>query len=214
MKRAIFFEKIGSSGIRKSMLHFIIAFLFLVIAGGISGDTVFAQSNTQSTISDVQIADGAEWYFLAGSTTPPQKWYHYDFDMSGWRRGPTGIGYGLGSNRTYLADMQGNYSTLYARKEFTIDNRQPVLSMKLSVACDGPFIAYLNGVEVIRTNTVQTFDPVTDMPPAEQYDLMGFSHELIPDKNILAVKCENDDINSNDFSFIPVFEVLKKWGEQ
>lgn len=191
-------------------LVFSIFFVFILVPGFVQ-DHSYAQDDNMNLQPKVQITDGDEWHYFKGFHKPSQDWYRYDFDMSNWQSGPTGIGYGIGSNRTYLADMRGNYLALYARKEFTLNDRNPVKSMKLSVVCDGPFVAYLNGVEIIRTGTIQMSKPLisTGMPPVEAYDVSGFIHELIPDKNILAVKCDNDDITSEDFSFIPVLQIYE-----
>lgn len=212
MKKALIYcvRKCGASGIKKGILHFVTAFLFLMPWGGININSVHAQSDIQNTISDVSIAEGDEWYFFAGAITPPRAWHSSDFDVSSWKKGQSGFGYGSGANRTYLADMQGNYSTVYARQEFDINDIQKVAGIRLSVVCDGPFIAYLNGIEVIRTNTVQieAYSQPGSPPQAEPLDISGFAHELFPYENVIAVECSNDDINSLGFSFIPLFEVL------
>lgn len=108
--------------------------------------------------------------------------------------------------------MRGNYLTFYARKDFIIDNPAAVTKMILSLVCDGPFIAYLNGIEVFRTNTVQISDTGQSIgrPVLEPIDISGFAHELLPGGNVLAIQCDNDDIASGDYSFIPLFEVFGK----
>ena len=72
--------------------------------------------------------------------------------------------------------------------------------MKLSVVCDGPFIAYINGIEIARSNKRIT----------EPIDLSGFAHELLPGKNILAIECSNNDIRSERFYFMPEMEIQEE----
>lgn len=215
MKRASI-KKVGSPGLINDVIYLVLSVLFLVIMSGLSQHTAYAQNSTIGTLSSVSIEDGDEWYYFKGLQKPPSDWNRYDFNMSTWQKGLSGIGYGIGSNRTYIGDMQSNYLTVYARKEFFINELSAAASMTLSVVCDGPFIAYLNGVEMIRTKTVQISTP--DQPirvaDAEQYNVSGFVHELIPGKNVLALQCDNDDINSGDFTFIPVFEVFENRGGQ
>lgn len=215
MKRASI-KKVGSPGLIHTTMYFVISILFFVIMIGAYEHTAYAQNSTIGALSKVNINDGDEWYYSKGLQTPPRNWNSLDSHAGNWLSGPTGIGYGTGLIRTHLEDMQGNYSTVYALKEFFIDNPAVVSGMTLSVVCDGPFVAYLNGVEIIRTRTVQisTPDQPIGVADVEQFNVSGFIHELNPGENILALQCDNDDINSDDFSFIPVFEVFEKRGGQ
>jgi hypothetical protein len=194
----------SSSLLISATLNFIITFVLVILTVGVSEQIAQASSITR-------ISEGDEWSYFKGVQDPPRKWHDAGFDDSNWQKGASGLGYGIGSNRTYLGDMRSNYLTVYARREFTINKPQTVKGINLTVVCDGPFITYLNGIEVIRTNTIQisTHDPSTGTPPAEPYNISGFVHELLSGKNVLSVQCDNDDINSDDFSFIPSFEVLE-----
>ena len=193
------------------ILHVIM--LFIIIVGGIVvfEHAVYAQISAANSPSSVRIQEGDEWYYFKGVQPPPKEWTSSGFNYGNWQKGPSGLGYGISGNRTYLGDMQGNYSTVFARKEFAVSNLQTVTGMTLSVVCDGPFIAYLNGIEIIRTNTIQVSSPdqINNSIQVEQFDISGFRHELFPRDNVLSIECSNDDINSSDFSFIPIFEVLE-----
>lgn len=189
----------------KLSLCFALMFLLLVVKVGIN-------EHSAQAASMLQIVEGDAWQYFKGTTKPPRGWTSIDFDDSSWLNGITGLGYG-GSNRTYLSDMQGNYSTLYSRRQFNVKNIYAVTGISLSIACDGAFIAYLNGIEVIRNDSVSKSTPDKPaIPLAEQLDVSGFIHELLPGKNVLAVECNNDDINSIDFSFIPLFEIFETQG--
>ncbi|MBI5055577.1 MAG: hypothetical protein HZB61_03035 [Nitrospirae bacterium] len=185
-------EKISSNPIYLLLL----AAIFLVFAAMTSMlNTSFAQAGPI-----VSISEGDEWHYFKGTQKPPRGWNRNGFDYSNWQKGPSGFGYGKTSNKTNLGDMRGNYSTVYARSEFDINNIYAVGGMTLSLFCDGAFVAYLNGIEIIRNDSGRM---------AEQFDVSGFIHELLPGKNVLSVECSNDDINSNDFSFIPYFKILE-----
>jgi hypothetical protein len=165
-----------------------------------------AQNNSATDSPIIQIREGDEWYYFKGIQSPPHEWNRNDFDYRNWLKGPSGLGYGVVSNKTNLGDMKGNYLTVYARKEFTISNIYSITGMTLSVVCDGPYKAYLNDIEVIRNNSVNINQS------AEWLNISGFIHELMTGKNVLAIECSNDDINSKDFSFIPIFEVFEQHG--
>lgn len=190
----------------KLSLCIVLMLLILVLKVGINDHS--AQAATT-----LQIAEGAEWRYFKGTAKPPYKWTDIDFDDSNWLQGLSGLGYGSSRNRTYLGDMQGNYSTVYSRRQFTINNIYAVTGMTLFIECDGAFIAYLNSVEIIRSDSVNKSAPELNLH-AEQLDISGFIHELLPGKNVLSVECNNDDISSKDFLFIPVFEVFEHRGGQ
>jgi len=185
----------------KFLLCLILFSIFSVLETGISEHTSLAAST-----STLKIDEGAEWHYFKGTQKPPYGWNSSGFNVSSWQKGPSGFGYGKGTNRTYLGDMKGKYLTVYARREFTADY-QGISSMSLYVSCDGPFVAYLNGIEVIRNSA--GLGGISDQSP-ERLDITGFAHELFPGINVLSVECSNDDINSDDFTFIPFFDLTEK----
>ena len=110
---------------------------------------------------------------------------------------------------TSLEGMRGNHKSVYVRKEFAVNDPRKVQTMTLSVICDGPFIAYLNGIEILR-NKVGMLVP--DQAGGEdqplKIDISGFAHELLRGINVVSFQCENDDVDSNDFNFVPFFEII------
>ncbi|MBE7444970.1 MAG: LamG domain-containing protein [Planctomycetia bacterium] len=117
----------------------------------------------------VLIREGDEWPYFTGMQSPPDGWYKSGFDDSGWQRGSSGFGYGRDRNKTNLQDMQGNYSTVYVRRDFIVDDTRAVTDMKLFINCDGPFIAYLNGRQ-ITSNPVGSY--------GEPLDVSGYRRTL------------------------------------
>ena len=156
---------------------------------------------TTSEAHELNISEGHEWHYFRGTVEPPKKWNQVDFDDSSWLKGPSCFGYGAGKNNTVLSDMRGKYKSIYVRTKFTVNVSHRITRLVLSLVCDGPFIAYLDGIEVIRSRKPQKGDPL---------NLIGFAHELDHQINVLAIKCSNDDINSDDFSFIPAFQFKEK----
>ena len=158
---------------------------------------IFVFVNAGYGLSILNIAEGSRWRYFASSDQPPNHWHYNDFDDSSWKEGPSGFGYGTGSNKTILNDMKGNYKTVYVRTEFAVRDYQKITRMTLSMLCDGPFAAYFNNIEIIRSKKRQKGDPL---------NMKGFAHELDHGKNTLSVMCSNDDINSKDFRFVPSFQ--------
>jgi hypothetical protein len=174
------------------VLNCMLSLTLIVLISGVNEHTAHAESK-------VSIIKGDEWSYFKGEKMPPHKWNHLGFDDTTWQRGRSQFGYGSDRFETLLSDMRGNYSTLYVRREFTV-NPSKIKRINLSIVCNGPFMAYINGIEVARSKTRLT----------EPIDISGFVHELLPGKNVLAIECSNDDINSNSFQFSPFLEILGK----
>ncbi len=139
-----------------------------------------------------------KWKFFKGQGELPRDWHQRGFDDSTWQEGLAGFGYGTGKPNTLLSDMQGNYSSVYLRRGYFISDYNKITRITLSLICDGPFVAYINGIDAIRSRKPQSGDPL---------DLSGFIHELDNGKNVFAITCSNDDISSNDYSFVPNIQI-------
>jgi hypothetical protein len=151
-----------------------------------------------------------EWTFFRGRTAPPAGWSGTAFDDSGWERGPTGIGYGDGDDLTVLDDMQGSYRAVFCRKVFDVADPAAVRSLTFRIDCDDGFVAYLNGLEVARSNMPNS--PVAFDAPAlsakepgeaETFDLSATIGSLVEGPNMLAVEVHNVSLQSSDLTFIP-----------
>lgn len=98
------------------------------------------------------IPKNAEWQYLAGKDPRGLDWTRKDFDASSWKRGKAGFGFGNGEVRTEVPRDRGQASSVYLRKEFTIDQADKVTEIGFMVDYRDGFIAYLNGREVARQN--------------------------------------------------------------
>jgi hypothetical protein len=97
----------------------------------------------------------AAWRYLKGTneaSTPVSAWRAQGFNDSSWGVGNMAFYYGETLSGTLLADMQGNYSSVFFRKTFNIANASEVTAMELRSILDDGFIAWINGVEVARFN--------------------------------------------------------------
>lgn len=165
--------------------------------------------------ASVDIVEGDEWYYFKGIKVPPYKWNYIGFDTreKGWLKGRTGIGYDHQRTRTQLDDMRNNYRTVYARRNLNLSKaayeflQKDSVSITASIVCDGSFKVWLNGIEVIRSQNGQE-DPGGEVQEASDIDITAFAQELLlPGKNVLAVECSNDTIDSSSFIFIPTLRV-------
>ncbi len=171
------------------------------------------------SFADALIQVGEEWKYFKGTEEPSngnRSWATRNYNDTGpaWLTGETGIGYGDDDDATVLDDMQGNYTTLYARKKFNVPDPGLIESLWLSIDYDDGFVAYLNGQEVARSTNVpggensfvpyyETADPDHEAGSPESFDLSSFTGLLVPGDNALAIQVVNATRNSSDLSLIP-----------
>ena len=106
------------------------------------------------------------------------------------------------------AQMFARRTSAYLRIPFTVQTNQPLDSLALWAHYDDGFVAFLNGVEVIRTNAPQVLAWNSAAPSdrsrtnalrEQRFDLSGFTNLIVPGTNVLAVHALNDSTNSSDF---------------
>ncbi len=166
------------------------------------------------------VSEGADWRFFRGKKEPsrkPLEWTRPEFKDSSWDVGPSGFGYGDKDDATVLQDMRENYTTVYIRRNFQIQEPGRYLRFILSVRADDGFVAYLNGSEIGRfcadPNTPWIpFDGVAAKRREERYphepvvpfEIILDPEILRPGGNLLALQGLNVSRTSSDLSLIPV----------
>jgi hypothetical protein len=162
----------------------------------------------------------SSWKFYIGTneaSSPTTAWREIGFDDSSWGNGAAPIGYSEpGSTMTGFetsiattfpqSDASPNWLTAYFRKAFTISSVSNLRSLTLTLYVDDGAVAWINGVEVGRTNV-----PAGDIafnccsPPittGEQrtmtITITNLGH-LVAGENILAIHALNETTASTDF---------------
>ncbi|MGC8830247.1 MAG: lamin tail domain-containing protein [Verrucomicrobiia bacterium] len=185
-----------------------------------------AAGSTWSYLLDpryVLIESNSVWKFKKGTnevSTPMNAWRFLDYDDSGWSNalapfffGDTG--YTNAQNPgTLLSDMQSNYTCIFLRKQFFIPNLSAVTNLYLNAQSDDGFIAWINGVEVLRYNMPSgeiAYNGVASSSAPEpnnngaawlSYTINNLSSYLREGTNVFTVQAFNVDLsNSSDFGF-------------
>lgn len=159
------------------------------------------------------IDKGETWDYFAGAD-PPDDWMAADYQMQieddnliDWRLGPSGFGYGDEDDATELPDMKGEYTRVYIRKQFKLEQvaEEPAI---LQVRYDDGFIAYLNGEEITRRRVgsgrgpdikdVENHDAEKDN--FDQIEIENWSKLARQGENVLAIEGHNATIQSSDFT--------------
>ncbi len=162
------------------------------------------------------VVTGDNWHYFKGTEEPSADWNALSFDNTDWLSGPTPIGYENGSGyeasiATNLEDMRNGYLSVYARREFVVENPAELTELNLSVDFDDGYIVYLNGVEVSRQGVTES--PAHDERAStsheacggpcdlEAIDLTDHLANLVPGVNVVAIQVHNRSLSSSDFFF-------------
>ncbi len=177
---------------------------------------VTSGSDGASIVAARLVQEGEIWRYMKGTAEPAGAalaWTRLAYDDSEWLEGASGIGYADGDDATVLEDMEDGYTTVYARRVFTVTNTAAIRDLTLSIDYDDGFVAYLNGVEIARREVDGTvgarvpFDAVAsglrEAGSPEAIDVTEFRGLLAAGDNVLAVQGLNRSIDSSDFSMIP-----------
>lgn len=158
------------------------------------------------------IGQNATWSYLAGShpTGETNAWAAPGFDISNWKTGKAGFGYGDDDDTTVL-DMQGKYKTLYIRREFDLPEGADLSKLGLLVSYDDAFIAYLNGHEVLREGVDHEqgtkAEGFTVHEANKRFEYFPFKkiEKLVKpgQRNVIAIEGHNANLASSDFTLHP-----------
>lgn len=154
------------------------------------------------------------WKYLVPSANLPSDWDTLGFDDSSWNSGKGGFGYGDNDDSTVVP----NCWSVYTRFIFTVPDTSKITQAVLSVDYDDAYVAYINGVEVSRSNIGQPNIPPAYNDAATTYrealmyqgglpenTLIGkntLSTFLRNGANVLAISYHNENISSSDLSGI------------
>jgi len=152
------------------------------------------------------------WKYLEGTFEPDTNWRKINFNDATWLSGNGGIGYGDSDDSTVISSV----TSLYIRKAFTILDTSDVVSAVLNVDYDDAFVAYLNNVEIARSNIGTVGDHPTynqgstSLHEAQMYqggnpDQFIINTQLLkdiilPSNNVLSLQFHNDNISSSDLT--------------
>ena len=92
------------------------------------------------------------WHYQSGETAPPADWKTLGIDLSNWSTGRGGIGYGDGDDETTISPTQ----SLFIRRNFEVTDVSKIEGAFLHADYDDGFVAYLNGIEIARSNVAGT----------------------------------------------------------
>jgi len=181
----------------------------------LTGRTEITYRNSAAFVEPL-IVKGDVWQYFKGTEEPPAGWNTLSFNDTNWLSGSTPIGYESSSGyeahlATDLTDMRNGYLSVYARREFIVEDPSRLTGLTLTVDFDDGYIGYINGVQVSDQGAPNP--PVYDQPASasneaccgrcdpEETDLTGHLDTLAPGVNVLAIQAHNRSLSSSDFLF-------------
>ncbi|MEN8695159.1 MAG: metallophosphoesterase [Akkermansiaceae bacterium] len=162
------------------------------------------------------IPKNSQWSYLAGAH-PEGKWTAPEYDLSQWKKGPAGFGYGDQDDATILDDMKDNYRVVYISRQFDLPKDADLKKLGLNISYDDAFIAYLNGHEVLRVGvdheqgpTAEDFSLHEANGQFNYFRLRDVAKILKPGgKNTLSIEGHNANLGSSDFTLHPELLLAK-----
>jgi hypothetical protein len=161
------------------------------------------------------ISSGDNWKYLVPTTEPTSNWRVNTFPDTNWLTGKSGFGFGDNDDATEVTVLR----SIFLRKKFTISDVASVQKLVLHMDYDDGFIAYLNGVEIARSQmngVLPRFDVFASAghealiyqgSPPEKFEISNLASVLKTGENILAIQVHNSSLGSSDLSAIPFLSV-------
>ncbi|MFC1502125.1 CotH kinase family protein [bacterium] len=177
---------------------------------------IFASDKDRKTWAahwETIINHGDIWKYCLGSPALQGNWRSIDCNDTNWSSGPSGFGFGDGDDSTVVDQTV----SLYLRKEFLIQDLSSVQFVLVHMDYDDAFVAYINEIEVARSNIGQPgkqppYNRSADSPHEAQMYQGGLPELFIIEncesvlqqgQNIIAVQVHNYTEASSDLTAIP-----------
>lgn len=182
---------------------------WLAIIGVLMGWSATAQTSVNHW--ETAVYDSSVWRYKVPSSNLGSSWTESNFDDSNWQEAKGGFGYGDDDDATIVT----NVLAVFIRKKFLIDDLDAIESMLLHVDYDDGYIAYLNGVEIGRSNMGNIQFPQFDQASLELHEAKLYTGQepesilfnkaeitdlLLQGENILTVQVHNTSTASSDLT--------------
>jgi len=183
---------------------------FMDLSYGLSSDSTISQTET------VLIPENAEAKALIPTDgSLGSSWRAAQFDDSPWLSGRTGVGYDYGGFVNLdVAAMRNVNQSVYIRIAFAVTEATAADKLVLKMRYEDGFVAYLNGLEVARSNApdesqltwnagaTATRDD-GDAVGVQEFDITAYKDVLINGDNLLAIHGLNTSLGSSDLLIVP-----------
>lgn len=158
------------------------------------------------------IEAGSTWRFRKGSqapSSPVTAWRKFDFDDSSWTSGALPIGYDPALTfGTRLSDMRGQYSSVFLRRTFEVEDPSVATALTLDVLYDDGFKLWINGNilfnENISTQELAFSATASTARESNAYATLtvnSLRDRLLPGTNLITVQLHNSSLSESTDCF-------------
>jgi Lamin Tail Domain/CotH kinase protein/Immunoglobulin domain/Bacterial TSP3 repeat len=160
------------------------------------------------------VAAQQSWRYRKGTneaTSPTTLWRQTGFDDATWSIGTLPIGYGEAFIATSLTDMNGGYTSVFLRKQFTVMDPGQYTRLVLEAQYDDGFKCWINGTLVIDGNANMSAGEVAfNATASSSIENLNFvtinltpspGSLLVNGTNVIAVQVHNSSIGSSSDCF-------------
>ena len=161
------------------------------------------------------LAAAQSWKYVKGTSeasSPTTLWRQPAFNDSAWNVGTLPVGYGEAFITTPLADMNGLYTSVFLRKQFTVADPLQFNRLVLEAQYDDGFKMWLNGVLVVdNTANLPAGELAFNGTAIASFEQVSFANvnmvgnalaALVPGVNTIAVQAHNSSLAaSSDFFY-------------
>jgi len=161
------------------------------------------------SVAQINFDSSSPFQYLKGkdASTLPTNWMTSDYTPSGWSEGIMPFRLADGTGGTLLDDMFNNYTTVYMRSSFNVQNLTSLRDVNLSVNFDDGFTIWINGKQVLSVNApdVKTYNSVArgigEFGIFHPYSIPAHDLPLQEGANLIAIQGFNFSPTSSDFYF-------------
>lgn len=176
---------------------------FFLILSLITTTVIYGQLHWESII-----VESDTFHYLVPDTEPSADWILLNYNDAAWESATGSFGYGDGDDSTLI---ESGTTSIYLRKIVNLPASVPVKQLLLDIDYDDAFVAYLNGVEVARSQNLLAGTPGIDGSVTTDHEAVMYSGGvperfvldtslLVEGNNILAVHIMNVGTSSSDLS--------------
>jgi hypothetical protein len=194
-------------------------FLYLLVLAGLHACLI----EESVPLKKMVVAPDVRWKYFVGKSEPSADWRKSSFDDSHWTEGTGGIGYGDFDDGTVI----GRCPSVYLRHTFVLSDLVRITSMDLYMDYDDGFVAYINDVEIARSEGMSGTHPSYDQLSTVSHEASLYQgalperykiplNVLRPGENLLAIQVHNareksSDLSSNAYLIVEVRDVEKNY---
>ena len=150
---------------------------------------------------------GESWRYFKGTAEPSATagdWRQIGFADGAWSVGTASIGFGDPFVVTNLADMRNNYSTVYLRKTFNVQDPAAISGLSLEAQFDDGINVWINGTHVLGSNVSSpnlafnaTASASAEDAAFRPFNLPNPASYLVAGTNVIAVQLLNSSLSAS-----------------